>query len=191
MLAGSRNEVNLLDDQDGYTYDQWMWLLTSAIDHVLRDEQVDLNYQDNRSLRNKELDYISAEWERIKFFNQHLPNVDDLTNTVNHFIQNIPLFKRGQRREFRLAIEHLEHVKSWLANGKQFNREDLNYILDRELYLAEQYFDQDDKFDLYSEMDYFTYKKIRLKEIFSRFIRDYPDFYATYEIKKGQFIHER
>ncbi|MFC6169255.1 hypothetical protein ACFQ4L_01615 [Lapidilactobacillus mulanensis] len=177
-----------MDDQDGYTYDKWMWLLTAAIDHVLRDEHVDLDYQDNRGLRNKELDYLSSEWERIKFFDQHLPNVVDLTNTANHFIQNIPLFKRGQRREFRLAVNHQETVSAWLSSSnKKFNKEDLDYILGRELYLAEQYFENDDKFDLYSDMDYLTYKKFRLKEIFSRFLKDYPDFYQTYEIKKGQF----
>lgn len=169
--------------EDGYSYDYWMWLLTNAIDQALRDEKIDLDYRDNRALRDKELDYISTEWERIKFFEQHLPNVADLTLTTEHFIKNIPLFQRGQRREFRLALKHETQVKAWLAD-KAFHKVDYDYILDRERYLAEQFFDQDETFDLYTQTDYENYKKFRLQTIFQRFLKDYPDFYQPYELRK-------
>lgn len=168
---------------DGFSYDHWLWLLTTTIDQTLRDENVDLNYQDNRLLRDKELDYISAEWERVKFFERHLPTTENLTACIDHFVKNISLLKRGQRREFRLAIIHEEHVKEWLAS-KQFHKVDYQYILDCEQYLATQFFEQDTTFDLYTETDYENHKKFRLQAIFNRFLKNYPDFYQPYELRK-------
>ncbi|ATO43040.1 hypothetical protein ATO00_07940 [Loigolactobacillus coryniformis subsp. coryniformis] len=93
-------------NEDGFSYDHWMDLLTNASDHTLVESRIDLNYGDNRLLRNQQLDHASAEWERIKFFEQHEPNVDDLIKTIDYFVAELPQFEYGKRREFRLALEH-------------------------------------------------------------------------------------
>ncbi|MBW4801836.1 hypothetical protein Lcor42L_03515 [Loigolactobacillus coryniformis subsp. torquens] len=168
-------------NEDGFSYDHWMDLLTNAIDHTLVESRIDLNYGDNRLLRNKQLDHASAEWERIKFFEQHEPNVDDLVKTIDYFVAELPQFEFGKRREFRLALEHEQNVKEWLGNTK-FREADRQYILDRELHLAEEFFTSDDKYDIYSELDYRGYTQVRLRQLFDRFRNDYPEFYQCYEL---------
>lgn len=166
-----------MDDEEGFSYDSWMQMLTYAIDNTLKEAKVDLDYGDNRYLRNKELNFVSSEWERIKFFEQHLPTVDDFEKMASHFVDQLPLFTHGQRREFRLALAHEENVKEWLGTTK-FSEQDRQYILDRERYLAEHFFEDDDKYQLYEDsVDFNDYTQIRLRQIFARFLNDYPGFY--------------
>lgn len=43
-------------NEDAFSYDHWLDLLTNATDHILVESWIDLNY-DNRLFRNKQLDY--------------------------------------------------------------------------------------------------------------------------------------
>jgi hypothetical protein len=122
-------------DQNGISYFDWMDLITNTYDDALQKAHVDLKFGDNRALRNKELDFASGEWERIKFFKQRLPNTDDLCHVLDRFVDRMPEMEYGHRREYRLAVAHEVAVGRWLK-GKVFAPEDRKYILDRERYLV-------------------------------------------------------
>lgn len=126
-------------DQNGIGYFDWMDLITNTYDDALQKAHVDLKFGDNCALRNKELDFASSEWERIKFFKQRLPNTDDLC-----------------------------------------------HVLDRERYLAEEYFNNDRELGQYIETDYEGYKRISLQRLFVRFLDIYDDFYRCYEKRKDK-----
>lgn len=129
-------------DQNGIGYFDWMDLITNTYDDALQKAHVDLKFGDNRTLRNKELDFASGEWERIKFFKQRLPNTDDLCHVLDRFVDRMPEMEYGHRRKYRLSVAHEVAVDRWLK-GKVFATEDRKYILDRERYLAEEYFNND------------------------------------------------
>ena len=143
-------------DQNGIGYFDWMDLITNTYDDALQKAHVDPKFGDNRALRNKELDFASSEWERIKFFKQRLPNTDDLCHVLDRFVDRMPAM------------------------------EDRKYILDRERYLAEEYFNNDRELGQYIETDYEGYKRISLQRLFVRFLDIYDDFYRCYEIRKDK-----
>ncbi len=172
-------------DQNGIGYFDWMDLITNTYDDALQKAHVDLKFGDNRALRNKELDFASGEWERIKFFKQRLPNTDDLCHVLDRFVDRMPEMEYGHRREYRLAVAHEVAVDRWLK-GKVFAPEDRKYILDRERYLAEEYFNNDRELGQYIETDYEGYKRISLQRLFIRFLDIYDDFYRCYEIRKDK-----
>lgn len=174
-----------MPNNEGYSYSDWMHLLTNAFDHALHEAHVDLKFGDNAALRNKELDYCSSEWERIKFFEQHIPNTDDLCRVIDRLVNRMPEMEWGHRREYRLAVVHEVAVEHWLI-GKVFAPEDRKYILDRERYLAEEYFNNDRELGQYIETDYEGYKKIVLHRLFLHFLDIYDDFYRCYEIRKDK-----
>lgn len=172
-------------DGSGISYFNWMELITNTYDDALQKAHVDLKFGDNNALRNKELDFASAEWERIKFFKQRLPNTDDLCVVLERFVDRMPEMEYGHRREYRLAVAHEVAVDHWLV-GKVFAPVDRKYILDRERHLAEDYFDHDRELGEYIETDYVSYKRISLQRLFTQFLDIYDDFYRCYEIRKDR-----
>lgn len=169
-------------DTEGYSYVAWLGLLTETLITTIKDEKIDLSYGDNQLLKKQITDHFSSTWERIHFFEQRLPNTDDLSTELEYLAAQLPTLKAGHRQEYLMADEHVIHVEEWLAN-KHFIKGDYDFIIGREHFMAEKFFLEDDMYDEYMAMDAADYVRLRLQTIFKRFLRDYPAYYKPYEQK--------